>query len=207
MVAGLPPDVLAGIEKWLQAGMASSMAELGDGWREQYFVAPIWRLFLGADVLGLSVVGAAMPSVDAVGRCFPLLLLHVGEPGTDLVPPFVLGRETWFADVEERLLSVLEPDFDGAPSVLLEGLAEPGGSVPAGPVLVRDGFDASALVRNAAPLASASISSGIHCLWTEGSSLVPPTFSCGLGMPDPKCFADLLRDGSRPVLPEQEAAA
>ena len=73
-------------EPWLQAGMATSKQSVGTGWTELYNRAPIWRFWLGADFCGEAMIGAFMPSVDGVGRSFPLTLF-AGEGDESLPPP------------------------------------------------------------------------------------------------------------------------
>ena len=73
-------------EPWLQAGVAMSKQMLGDAWIETYNRAPIWRYWLGADICGEAMIGAFMPSVDGVGRSFPLAIF-VGEGDASLPRP------------------------------------------------------------------------------------------------------------------------
>jgi type VI secretion system protein ImpM len=63
-----PRAFLAVWEKWLQAGVSASRAELGADWQALFLRAPIWRFWLGAELAGAPVLGAFMPSVDGVGR-------------------------------------------------------------------------------------------------------------------------------------------
>jgi len=61
---------------WLQHGILDARAWLGTRWDGCYLSAPIWRFSLGAGLAGpLPVVGVLMPSVDRVGRQFPLTLM------------------------------------------------------------------------------------------------------------------------------------
>ena len=62
-------------ENWVQAGLASSREQLGNGWQEAYLSAPIWRFWLGRHLAGRPVLGALMPSVDGIGRYFPVCAL------------------------------------------------------------------------------------------------------------------------------------
>ena len=60
---------------WLQGAMLAARNSLGDRWNECYFSAPIWRFSLprlSEDLPGVS--GIMMPSVDRVGRQYPLTL-------------------------------------------------------------------------------------------------------------------------------------
>src|SRR5262245_12297092 len=62
-------------DRWLQQCLAHSQATLAAEWEGSYLSAPVWRLALPARVCGDSaLIGVLVSSVDAVGRCFPLLL-------------------------------------------------------------------------------------------------------------------------------------
>ncbi len=78
-----PSDFLAVYEKWLQGGLTASRLELGNRWQEAYLNAPIWRFWLGGAHGGQTVAGAFMPSVDGVGRYFPLTVFAAASPGAD----------------------------------------------------------------------------------------------------------------------------
>jgi type VI secretion system protein ImpM len=76
-------------ENWVQAGLASSREQLGTGWQEAYLNAPIWRFWLGAEIGGAATVGALMPSVDGIGRYFPLTVFAAAPDGMIIDPPTV----------------------------------------------------------------------------------------------------------------------
>ena len=61
---GISGDVLSPLETWLQSAVAASRNELGRGWEELYLVAPIWRFWIGDDMLR----GKLRRRADAVGR-------------------------------------------------------------------------------------------------------------------------------------------
>jgi type VI secretion system protein ImpM len=110
-------------EPWLQAGVAMSKQMLGDRWIETYNRAPIWRFWLGDDFCGEAMIGAFMPSVDGVGRAFPLAIF-VGEGEASLAPPELEPNDAWFEAAEVVLLDALEP------GVTLERIAEKVGALP-----------------------------------------------------------------------------
>jgi type VI secretion system protein ImpM len=122
---GMPRQVLEPFETWLQAGVAASRSELGADWQEQYLVAPIWRFWIGRNVFGVTCIGAVMPSVDGVGRFFPLALMYCTDEDHDIAPPCFDPRESWFEALEARLLSVLENTNTVMPERLAEGLEVP----------------------------------------------------------------------------------
>jgi type VI secretion system protein ImpM len=66
---------------WLQDTLLAARQDLGARFEACYMSAPIWRFALPPGVAGPEgVVGVLMPSVDRVGRQFPLTLLaHTGH--------------------------------------------------------------------------------------------------------------------------------
>lgn len=109
---GLPQSFIEPWDAWLAAGLAASQAELGAGWLEAYLVSPLWRFAIAADLLGdQPVIGVLMPSIDRVGRYFPLTIAQPLARDRDLAS-LVAGDDTWFEEVEALLLSTLEPDAE-----------------------------------------------------------------------------------------------
>src|SRR6188768_2817195 len=80
---GIPHSILHPFETWLQSAVAASRNELGRDWEEHFLVAPIWRFWLGHEIFGQSCTGALMPSVDKVGRFFPLAIINFSEAGRE----------------------------------------------------------------------------------------------------------------------------
>lgn len=64
------------LDGWLAASMAAASARAGDAFEERYDSAPPWRFVTGAADTGCA--GALVPSMDGVGRRFPLLLGVIG---------------------------------------------------------------------------------------------------------------------------------
>lgn len=122
---GIPGEILSPLETWLQSAVAASRSELGRGWEEVYLVAPIWRFWIGAEIFGTACAGALMPSVDGVGRFFPLMAVFMCEPGAALAPPSYAPQDKWFQAIEGRLLSVLEEGAEPAVESLLADLPAP----------------------------------------------------------------------------------
>ena len=62
---------------WLQDGLQALRQQ--PGWLDAYLQSPVWCFALGAGVLGPQRwLGVMMPSVDAVGRYFPLAIFFEG---------------------------------------------------------------------------------------------------------------------------------
>jgi type VI secretion system protein ImpM len=191
-------------EPWLQAGVATSKQMLGPQWTEAYNRAPIWRFWLGVDFCGEATIGAFMPSVDGVGRSFPLAIF-AGEGEDSLAPPELDPNDEWCEAAELILLAALEP------GALLEDIADRAATMPApslrprsspvaglselpeGGVVARDidrrislAFLAARRFGHRRAFASQSF------WWTIGGQGFPPLALSEVGLPPATRFADML---------------
>jgi len=121
----IPRSILEPFETWLQSAVAASRNELGRGWQDQYLVAPIWRFWGGKEIFGVDCTGVIMPSVDQVGRFFPLSVIYYDESGHGLVPPCWDANDQWYVDLETRLLQTLDEEIEVEAKSLAAGLIEP----------------------------------------------------------------------------------
>lgn len=76
----LPAEFIEPWDLWLGHGLAAQRETLGNDWLDAYLHSPVWRFVLMPGVLpGLpadtAMAGVLMPSVDRVGRYFPLTLV------------------------------------------------------------------------------------------------------------------------------------
>ena len=63
-------------DAWLRECLAASRTALGDRWLNVYLTSPAWRFVCAAGACGpMPVIGLVAPSVDQVGRYFPLTLV------------------------------------------------------------------------------------------------------------------------------------
>lgn len=99
-------------DSWLQRSLGDARAALGARWQDAYMSAPIWRFSLAGGLAGHAVSGVLMPSVDRVGRMFPLTVAGQGAP---------LTART-FAALEDIALATLEGDVTR--DALAEALAQ-----------------------------------------------------------------------------------
>ncbi|MBV6388437.1 MAG: hypothetical protein JNIBNLAF_00029 [Nitrosomonas europaea] len=103
----LPPDFINTWDTWLQQGMAISRTQLGECWVDLYMTSPIWRFILMSGICGHTLwAGILMPSVDKIGRCFPLMIATPIEPHPDMLFT-VLSAQTWYASLEQLALASL----------------------------------------------------------------------------------------------------
>lgn len=104
-------DFINGWDEWLQSSIACSKEALGEQWLESYLTSPIWRFVISPGVCGSqAMAGVMMPSVDRVGRYFPLMIT-VNIQDIDSVAIFGSKTEHWFEEVESIALAALEEDL------------------------------------------------------------------------------------------------
>jgi type VI secretion system protein ImpM len=107
----LPRHFIEPWDQWLQASMRSSQETLGDNWLCLFLVSPLWRFALSPGVCGPSAwAGVMMPSVDRVGRYYPLTLAQAVN--ADSLLPLFTPESEWFAQLEDAALSVLNESYD-----------------------------------------------------------------------------------------------
>ena len=82
------PDDFVGVwDAWLQASIAASRSDLGSEWLNLYLTSPAWRFCCDAGVCGANAcAGVMVPSVDRVGRYFPLTLVWSVPDGVTPLP-------------------------------------------------------------------------------------------------------------------------
>ena len=126
-----PRDFLAVWEPWLQGGHDGEPVQARRGWQAAFLRAPIWRFWLGAELCGTTVAGAFMPSVDEIGRYFPLTVFARADAGMAIPPPELDPQDAWFRTAEELLLSALdhEAEFEAVKAAVDE-LAPPSDRLP-----------------------------------------------------------------------------
>jgi type VI secretion system ImpM family protein len=73
--AGLPRDFVSSWDTWISSSLPAAIAALGDGWLD----APVRHFQVAPKAFGAdAVTGVLLPSVDKVGRRFPLTLAWTG---------------------------------------------------------------------------------------------------------------------------------
>lgn len=107
--AGLPAAVVDALDGWMRASLAASRDTLGDEWQPCWMEAPVWRFF--APVAGLLLGGVWLPSIDRVGRTFPLVL----------VTDSTAAGPAWMDSAEELGIAAVTADLP--PDVLGTNLA------------------------------------------------------------------------------------
>ncbi len=103
-----PPGFVRVWDAWLQEVLLAGQAAHGPYWDGYYMSAPIWRFTLAPGLAGPEkVIGVLMPSVDRVGRRFPLsLMAALPTPGPAALDH--LGETALFEQLEDLALASLE---------------------------------------------------------------------------------------------------
>ncbi|APX11994.1 type VI secretion system-associated protein TagF [Tateyamaria omphalii] len=128
--AGLPRDVETTFDNWLRAAMRESQMRLGRGWLDAFLVTPVWRFVLEAGSRGADPVsGVMMPSVDRVGRYFPLVVA-AARPDLGRRDPLALTEDPLFFDAAEALVMSCLRASDIPGDLAHEVDALPFGSLP-----------------------------------------------------------------------------
>ena len=192
----LPPAFIAIWDGWLQSSMQGSRDKLGPKWLDTYLTSPLWRFVLAPGVCDAnSWAGVMMPSVDRVGRHFPLTLA-VGVAGGPDLANWMVSNNDWFEQLEDLALSTLEANFafdqfDAALQAMqgLDGVAGSGSYGPAGFHLPLTSLDQIAA---AVPALTAAALHGQSIWWTDGSAQVAPCALMCRGLPTAQSFAGML---------------
>ena len=93
------------LENWVGRVMMASREQLAEKWLPTYLTSPIWRFALPAGVLSEHAYkGVFIPSVDKVGRYYPMILCQPTEAS-----PLQLycADQEWYTKAESALLPVL----------------------------------------------------------------------------------------------------
>lgn len=100
-------DFINSWDSWLHQCLSNSRERLGEDWLELYLTSPIWRFMLSPGALDHQAwAGILSPSVDSVGRFFPLTIAMplLADTGLSL---FCQQNETWFKTLEACTLAAL----------------------------------------------------------------------------------------------------
>ena len=98
-------------DAWIQEALTVSREQLDTEWLDVYLTSPIWRFIMNPGDGGEKAsVGILMPSVDKVGRYFPLTLAAMLD-NREALPYLFIAAADWFDALEQLALSALEDGF------------------------------------------------------------------------------------------------
>jgi type VI secretion system protein ImpM len=226
----LPRAFLDPWDSWLQDVIGGSRARMGEAWLDAYLTSPIWRFALSAGLCGeTAAAGVVMPSVDRVGRYFPLTIVALLAGAVDLLGVPVAAA-AWFGKAEDLVRSALADafDFEGFDAQVAALGAPVAGE--SGPAAAAGVVEAEAGLRIAIPSADAvdqayrrlaarfldSACPRCSLWWTAGSEDGGATFIASKGLPSAEGFPAFLDGrwsawgwdaGPSGALPEAAAAS
>jgi type VI secretion system protein ImpM len=202
-------------DTWLQECIHASREQLQDSWLQTYLTGPIWRFTLAPGVCGnAAYAGILVPSVDRVGRYFPLTVLAQLDAAHSPLH-VACSSAAWFDAAETLVLGALEAealDFDtfdeqiallrdqvetqaaGESAQLADTLKS--SDFPVQPVCWHVPLEGAASLQGAVnALAYRELSRSIQPLaiwWTQGSEAVRPSWLTTPGLPEPRAFVAML---------------
>jgi type VI secretion system protein ImpM len=201
-------------DAWLRECLAESRASLGERWLDVYLTSPAWRFVCASGASGPApVIGLMVPSVDRVGRFFPLTL--VAELPDDVSLIAAATDSAPFFDSAERLLietlAAEDIDFERFDERVVK-LGDALESVTLPPPVLLDPAAAAMVsgdthswqipigaAAKLAPVFEQLLSWRLSTMydplvlwWTEGSSIVEPSCLITKALPHPGTFGALL---------------
>jgi type VI secretion system protein ImpM len=181
----LPRELVEAWDGWLQRCIQASRAQLGAQWLDNYLTSPVWRFAIAPGVLGPEGLGGVMmPSVDRVGRYFPLM---IGATGAPPLLDWMQRHGDWFDAIDDLARESLDAAFT---LERFEDVPEPAPARAPSPVPAagwRFPLDADP----AAAIASAVLQ-GHSLWWSEGAPNIDASLLVCQGMPQPQAFAAML---------------
>jgi type VI secretion system protein ImpM len=110
IVRRVPPAFVAAWDEWLGAALKGSRERLAGQWLDRFLTMPPWRFVLGAGMVSTGAwAGLLVPSVDAVGRYFPMTVVaSLPSASLDLVQT-MHNAQAWFEDIESVALEAIAP--------------------------------------------------------------------------------------------------
>jgi type VI secretion system protein ImpM len=111
----LTPEFQVMWDSWLQTGLLQLRAERED-WVAHYLQAPLWFFALGSQIASSNPwIGVLMPSVDSVGRYFPLTLAIELVPSAGASQDDSLARmHQWWELSSNAALAALDTNMDAS---------------------------------------------------------------------------------------------
>ena len=183
-------------DEWLQHFISGSQQQIGNDWLNIYLTSPIWRFVISPGVIDNKMwAGFMMPSVDRVGRYFPI---SVVKPFDSKVNPvnFIFNHQSWYAELESICLSALDGKLDADQTISQmtqidvfphEKYQPTQDMLDMGPMLFGLGPDKQNDMKSLLPYvlnAAFSTSLSSYSLWsTSGSEMISPVFFSCQGLP------------------------
>lgn len=193
----LPTSFVTPWDEWLQRAVHGSRELVGQTWLDYYLTSPIWRFALSPGVVDQQPwAGVLVPSVDSVGRYFPLTMAAPLGAHSD---PFALQVSAggWFQQISDLAIEALQGALQA--DQLMERLPGPGEHSPAVGVSEVEGAHIAAGNGNIASGYAGLLNQmyrqqypSFSVWWCAGSQHLAPTTLVSPGLPEPTLYCSML---------------
>ncbi|SHN36621.1 type VI secretion system-associated protein TagF [Rhizobacter sp. OV335] len=200
----LPQPFVDACDAWLSKGMDASKTRLGAQFLDVYLTGPIWRFAWAPGVIDSEWwAGVLMPSVDKVGRYFPLVVAQTAHDLPETLEG-IQALDGWYRHLSAAALGTLGAgatveDFESALARAPSWQAERHSVEPAAtamPGRLRYTYAGAASLPqwiDGLVVAEAMRRYTGHSLWWPDHASAPDdSLSVAPGLPPPDCFSELL---------------
>ena len=197
-------------DAWLAEGIAGLRVQDEAAWLDHYLASPVWRFVLMPGVIGLdtAMAGVLMPSVDRVGRYFPLTLIAPIAP-TPSTPADTEALLAWLHQLDDAAADALHDDWtvdqleaelERLPPPPLSASASPGtaaldavlqGQLPHASLPLPGRTELLSLLTHSSATQWQTAAQGLAFWWAESAEGVPRSL-VSRGLPRGDGFATLL---------------
>jgi type VI secretion system protein ImpM len=205
IIRDLNPAFIDIWDEWLQHFISVSKEQIGNDWLNIYLTSPIWKFALSAGVIDDKMwAGIMMPSVDKVGRYFPISLIQSFAAAHNPVD-FMASQQAWYDSIETQCLIALEGTIDAdelmaklskIETISKEAYQATHNIGEAGPMVMGLSMNESGPMSMAMPyLLNAALNTHLssYSVWhTHGSELISPMMFCTQGLPPIRGIASML---------------
>jgi len=194
----LPGSFTGPWDEWLQGALQGSREMVGAQWLDYYLTSPVWRFAFSAGVIDAHAwAGVLVPSVDSVGRYFPVTIAAPVPPKSN---PFACIRDerAWYQALSDLAIEALQsalkvdelidrfPNFAGRPASISRSQDRYGLVTISGVQLPGD--DYPELLKTLMTDVAASFS----VWWCAGSQHMAATSMVCHGLPDVSAYRHML---------------
>ncbi|MBY6189990.1 type VI secretion system-associated protein TagF [Microbulbifer agarilyticus] len=198
-----PGSFLTPWDEWLQRAVHGAREMIGEGWLDYYLTSPIWRFAFSPGVLDeQGWAGVLVPSVDSVGRYYPLTFA-ASQPEDVNIFSIMANQKKWYEELSDLAIESLQNTLlvdqvlGKFPAATAAGAAEISGSCQGGLITVNGAKE----IEHSYPFLVEKMlngNAGSHSLWwCSGSQFLPPTTMLCSSLPDPSVYCAMLGAGHR----------
>jgi len=203
----LPNHFIHRWDNWLQENILACQEQFQNEWLQHYLTSPIWRYFIAPSVMdGNAYIGILAPSVDSVGRYFPMTIVAPISPAkaspifTNAFQSIYSNLETVFLkylNAENGNISMLCEDLDALSAALLDKLNKQQidhlpDKLDSHRFTLTDQSDMSGALSSLWLMQLMQQNTGSTLWWSNGSQAVEPSLLINNGLPNKQQFIAML---------------